>query len=58
MGRTRARERFFQQRDKREKAAAHAQAYGAGDVKTGLIVGEYPPKDYVKERLDHARTSK
>ena len=56
MGRTRARERFFQQRDKREKAAAHAQAFGMGDVKTGLIVGEYPPKDYARERAE--RTTK
>lgn len=25
-----------------------AQSYGAGDIRVGLITGEYPPKDYIK----------
>jgi hypothetical protein len=36
----------------KEKLAAYAQLYGAGDIKVALIVGRYP--DYVK-KLEQTR---
>lgn len=56
MGRSRDRERYYQKLGKAEKRAALGQMYGMGDVKVAQIVGEYPPKDYVKEGIgDEAR---
>jgi hypothetical protein len=36
-----------------EKRAAYAQLYGAGDIRIGLIVGRYPPLDYIAMRAGY-----
>lgn len=34
----------------REKKAAYAQAYGAGEVAVAKVTGQYPPQDHLAER--------
>jgi hypothetical protein len=56
MGRSMERERHFQRQGLAEKRAAHLQCYSADEVTVARVVGQYPPRDYARERINaHVR---